>query len=328
VRKDLFITLLCLERKRSERSGNHFALALLDVARLDDVFPLREALCSQLRETDLPGWYLEHSVLGVIFTTLNGAPVDLIRSKLLSKMDNALKSARSKVPVTLLIYPEDITNELYPDIFTVKSNSHFRVMKRVIDVAGSLTALILLAPVFLVITALVKLSSPGPVLFKQKRLGLLGKQFEFLKFRTMYANNDPEIHKKYVEKLILNQQKSSGVYKIQNDPRVTWGGRFLRKSSLDELPQFVNVLKGDMSLVGPRPPLPYEVEKYRSWHLRRVLEVKPGLTGLWQVQGRSRTTFDEMVRMDIQYIRQQSGWLDFKIVLKTPRAVLSGTGAY
>jgi lipopolysaccharide/colanic/teichoic acid biosynthesis glycosyltransferase len=144
----------------------------------------------------------------------------------------------------------------------------------------------------------------------------------------MHADNDPAIHKEYVTKLIEGRQKSEGVYKIRKDPRVTPLGRFLRKSSLDELPQFINVLRGEMSLVGPRPPIPYEMAKYQVWHRRRVLEVKPGLTGLWQVKGRSRTTFDEMVRLDIQYIREQSPWLDTKIVLQTPAAILFGAGAY
>jgi len=235
---------------------------------------------------------------------------------------------QGRIPFTLLIFPEDISQEIYPENFSSKPKASFHAMKRTIDIAGRITALLLLSPVFLVIAALVKLSSPGPVLFRQKRLGLFGAQFDFLKFRTMHAGNDPAIHKDYVEKLIRNQQGPLQVYKLRNDPRVTPIGRFLRKSSLDELPQFLNVLKGEMSLVGPRPPIPYEMEKYQSWHKRRVIEVKPGLTGLWQVQGRSRTTFDEMVRMDIQYIRNQSGWLDFKIVMKTPRAVLSGAGAY
>jgi lipopolysaccharide/colanic/teichoic acid biosynthesis glycosyltransferase len=142
------------------------------------------------------------------------------------------------------------------------------------------------------------------------------------------VNSDPAIHKEYIRNLIGNKVGDSGAYKIKNDPRVTPIGRFLRKSSLDELPQFINVLKGEMSLVGPRPPIPYEFESYALWHRRRILEAKPGITGLWQVDGRSRTTFDEMVRMDLRYIRNQSFWLDVKILLKTPFAVLSGDGAY
>jgi lipopolysaccharide/colanic/teichoic acid biosynthesis glycosyltransferase len=145
----------------------------------------------------------------------------------------------------------------------------------------------------------------------------------------MYVNNDPEIHRKYVQNLIAKKvDEGGGSFKIKNDPRITAVGRFLRKSSLDELPQFLNVLHGEMSLVGPRPPIRYEFENYALWHRRRILEVKPGITGEWQVSGRSRTTFDEMVRMDLRYIRQQSVWLDLKILLKTPFAVISGNGAY
>jgi lipopolysaccharide/colanic/teichoic acid biosynthesis glycosyltransferase len=144
----------------------------------------------------------------------------------------------------------------------------------------------------------------------------------------MSTDSDPRIHQEYVAKLIAGEVSgSAGVYKLVNDPRITPLGRFLRKSSLDELPQFFNVLKSDMSLVGPRPPLPYEFERYRTWHKRRVLELKPGLTGLWQVEGRSRTTFDEMVRMDLRYATQQSFWFDLKILLQTPSAMFSGRGA-
>ena len=320
--EEIFSTLLLLERKRSERSGNPFGLALLDVSDTDATsIPLGE----YLRETDVTGWYRKKSVLGILFTTLNGAPIPAIRAKLSSKIHEMVEG---KIAFRLLIYPHDITGELFPDAPMRATHSSFHFMKRLIDIAGSLTAITLLSPVFLLISLLVKISSPGPVLFKQKRLCFLGRQFEFLKFRTMYADNDPSIHKEYVAKLIEGRQKSSGVYKIQKDPRVTPLGRFLRKSSLDELPQFFNVLMGEMSLVGPRPPIPYEMEKYRVWHKRRVLEVKPGLTGLWQVKGRSRTTFDEMVRLDIRYIQEQSPWLDTKIVLQTPQAILFGTGAY
>jgi len=147
----------------------------------------------------------------------------------------------------------------------------------------------------------------------------------------MYVNNDATIHQEYVARLIAGQTElgaTSGVYKITNDPRVTPLGRFLRKSSLDELPQLLNVFKGEMSLVGPRPPLPYEYERYDVWHRRRILEIRPGLTGLWQVNGRSRTCFDDMVRLDLKYAMQWSLWLDLKIFLLTPKAVLFGDGAY
>ncbi len=189
-----------------------------------------------------------------------------------------------------------------------------------------------LSPVFLAVSGLIKLTSKGPVLFRQTRVGHDGRPFTMLKFRTMQANCDPKIHQQYVAQFI--QAGASGdpgvsrVFKIVDDPRVTRLGHFLRRSSLDELPQFWNVLRGDMSLVGPRPPLPYEVERYKRWHLRRLREAKPGITGLWQVTGRSRTTFDEMVRLDLRYAKNCSVWTDLKILLATPRAVVTGKGAH
>jgi lipopolysaccharide/colanic/teichoic acid biosynthesis glycosyltransferase len=165
-------------------------------------------------------------------------------------------------------------------------------------------------------------------------VGQYGAPFVFLKFRSMSVDNDCGIHRDYVRALISGRAerkspsgKSQGVYKLTRDPRVTRIGALLRRTSLDELPQLYNVLKGEMSLVGPRPAIPYEVEAYELWHRRRVLEAKPGLTGLWQVKGRSRVTFDEMVRLDVRYAVTQSLWLDAKILIGTPRAVILGEGA-
>jgi lipopolysaccharide/colanic/teichoic acid biosynthesis glycosyltransferase len=151
----------------------------------------------------------------------------------------------------------------------------------------------------------------------------------------MYVNNDVGVHRQWFHQFVSGQAetyrtdgKNKGVFKMAIDPRVTKVGRILRRTSLDELPQFINVLKGDMSLVGPRPPIPYEVDGYQTWHRRRILEAKPGITGLWQVNGRSRVTFDEMVRLDLTYARTWSLWLDIKILLQTPGAVLRGDGAF
>jgi len=156
--------------------------------------------------------------------------------------------------------------------------------------------------------------------------------FTILKFRTMHCNAGDALHHQFVSSFIKARGQvpdpgTNGVFKLTNDPRVTPVGRMLRKTSLDELPQLWNVLRGAMSLVGPRPPLPYELEQYKPWHRRRVLEAKPGITGLWQVSGRSRTTFDEMVRFDLRYARTRSLWADLKILLATPAAVISGKGA-
>ena len=162
-------------------------------------------------------------------------------------------------------------------------------------------------------------------------MGQFGNKFTFLKFRSMYFANDPTIHKEYTRRLISGASDSETsqhkVYKLTNDPRVTPIGRFLRRTSLDELPQLFNVLRGEMSLVGPRPPIPYECEWYSIWQTRRLL-TKPGITGLWQVEGRSRVTFDEMVRLDLRYAKSWSLWLDAKIILRTPRAMFFGDGAY
>src|SRR5262249_4680394 len=208
-----------------------------------------------------------------------------------------------------------------------------RLLKRSLDITGSLLALTLLSPLLILISVLIKLTSRGPVLFRQERVGQYGARFTFLKFRSMYFTNDHSIHREYTKSLITGgaRQAAKGwqsVYKLTADPRVTPLGRLLRRTSLDELPQFLNVLRDEMSLVGPRPPIPYEIEYYDIWHKRRLLAVKPGITGLWQVEGRSRVSFDEMVRLDLKYAGSWSFWLDMKILMRTPKAVVSGEGAY
>ena len=182
-------------------------------------------------------------------------------------------------------------------------------------------------PIFLIIALLIKLTSKGPVIYKQIRLGKDGKPFYFYKFRSMYMNSNPEIHRNYVIELIRNGKEYKGAYKIKDDPRVTPVGRFLRKFSLDELPQFYNVLKGDMSVVGPRPPLPYEVEHYEPRQKKR-LSIKPGITGLWQVSGRTLLPFKEMVKLDLEYIKRHSFALDLVIFFKTIPTILNGKGAF
>jgi exopolysaccharide biosynthesis polyprenyl glycosylphosphotransferase len=211
----------------------------------------------------------------------------------------------------------------------------YAAVKRAMDLTFSMLALITIFPILVVIAIAIKLDSPGPVLFRQTRVGKGGNTFNCYKFRTMIHNADPEVHRRYVQSLIRNQAQASdrqskdgaaSVYKLQRDPRITRVGAFLRRTSLDELPQFFNVVRGDMSLVGPRPPLPYEVQEYQDWHLARLTTL-PGITGWWQVRGRSRVSFDDMVRMDIEYINHQSLWLDIKILLLTVPAVLAGHGA-
>jgi lipopolysaccharide/colanic/teichoic acid biosynthesis glycosyltransferase len=300
------------------------------------------AISSNTRETDVLGWYEQDVSLGLLMTEIgqaDTATIETIIQKISLAVQQAVNSeAYHRLTLVFRVFPQEIAKlskgdehvTLYPDISSQHgSKRRGRILKRGMDLLGSFFALVAFSPVFLVIAFLVKLTSKGPVLFCQKRVGQFGKEFTFFKFRTMHVGNDPQIHREYVTKLIAGGDlgKGNGVYKLTNDPRVTSLGRFLRKSSLDELPQFVNVFMNDMSLVGPRPPLPYEYERYQTWHKRRVLELKPGLTGLWQIEGRSRTTFDEMVRMDIRYANIRSLWMDVKIVMQTPGAMLSGRGA-
>ncbi len=203
--------------------------------------------------------------------------------------------------------------------------------KRTLDLIIAVLLLVCLAPVFLICAVLVCADSSGPIIFRQQRIGQGGRPFTMLKFRSMYANVDAALHRQYVAAFIqgaVEADSTSGpvVYKLTRDPRITRVGHLLRRSSLDELPQLWNVLRGEMSLVGPRPAVGYEIEQYQPVHLRR-LSARPGITGLWQVRGRSRTTFEEMVVLDCEYIARQSLVLDLQILVETIPAVLSRKGA-
>jgi len=309
-----------------------------------------EIVIASTRETDLIGWYRQGAILGVIFTEVNAGadrPItEILRNKFQTTLAERMGKSRSaKIAVSFHVFPEiwdknqsgwQADSKLYPELGPTASRQQVPLLiKRMMDVAGGAALLLVLSPLLAAIAAMIKLTSKGPVIFEQERLGRFGARFKCLKFRTMYTDNDPKIHQEYIQQFISGNEESGNsngsqqpVYKIVNDPRVTAVGRFLRKTSLDELPQFWNVLRGEMSLVGPRPPVQYEFEIYDIWHRRRILDVKPGVTGLWQVSGRSRTRFDDMVRLDLRYCRTWSLWLDLKILISTPRAVLGGDGAY
>jgi lipopolysaccharide/colanic/teichoic acid biosynthesis glycosyltransferase len=206
--------------------------------------------------------------------------------------------------------------------------------KRSLDVVAATTLLVLSLPLWVVVALLIKLDSPGPVLYVQQAIGRRGRPFRFYKFRTMHVGADNTQHRRYLRAFVQGGPLPEGeissdriVYKITADPRLTRVGRLLRRTSLDELPQLLNVFKGDMSLVGPRPPLPYEYELYDAWAKQR-LSVRPGITGLYQISRRSRASFGEMVEIDLKYIRRRSLWLDLSIMLWTPAAMVLGRGAY
>lgn len=192
-----------------------------------------------------------------------------------------------------------------------RSNTLYEVIKRIIDVVASFTGLILLSPLILIVSILIKLESKGEVIFKQKRVGLNGKEFYMYKFRSMVINAE-----ELKEQLESQNEMSGPMFKIKDDPRITNVGKFIRKTSIDELPQLINVIKGDMSLVGPRPSLPKEVKKFEQWMMER-LEVKPGLTCIWQISGRNNIGFEEWMKLDIKYVRERSFKLDMKLILKT-----------
>ena len=349
--EETFNRFLALERKRTERSKRPFILMLLSIADDENGLIKRTLSCLAVskRDIDVLGWYKANQVVGIIFTEISNTKHESAVPSIIRRVQTNLSfgltyEEMKTIEISIYFFPErdncdgsPVSLTLYPELQQAGfSHKTSLIVKRCIDVMGSIIALVACAPLFLLISILIRLTSEGPVFFRQNRVGQYGNSFTFLKFRSMYINNNPAIHQKYVKHLIHSPEseptngasKEQQIFKIQNDPRVTPIGRFLRKTSLDELPQFINVLKGEMSLVGPRPPIPYELEDYDIWHRRRILDMKPGITGLWQVEGRSRTSFNDMVRLDIKYMTNWSIWLDLKLLFKTPVAVFTKKGAY
>lgn len=355
--EETFMRAIAIERARTERSKTPFALMLLEAISRDSsdkngtaLDSVMAALLSSSRATDIMGWYKDKTVVGAMYTGLVG---DDKNSALCTILDRVIATLRSQltfeqlnqVRISFHYFPDDWSEDesgrpnnpvLYPDLLNgEKGRRSMLVIKRMVDIGISAALLLGCGPLMLAIALMIKASSKGPVFFRQRRVGQYGQSFTFLKFRTMYVGNDHSVHREYVRSLINNSPEhdkkangANGVYKMTNDKRVTAVGKILRRTSLDELPQFINVLKGEMSLVGPRPPIPYEVAAYQTWHRRRVLEVKPGITGLWQVTGRSCVKFDDMVRLDLRYAMSWTPWLDMKILMRTPLAVIKGSGAY
>jgi lipopolysaccharide/colanic/teichoic acid biosynthesis glycosyltransferase len=346
---ELFKGVLLRERKRTDRSHHPFLLVLVSVENVladPSVWsPVIEALQASKRETDVLGWFSDRAVLGVLLPEIVSADVPVVRgfeARVRSELARRLTAADvSRVSIQLFAHPATTDNgpeglapidPLLLKLDSRKTQAIYEALKRGLDVIGSLALLLALSPLFLVIALLVRFTSRGPIFFRQVRIGQRARPFKMLKFRTMFSGVDHAVHQEFVTRFInsdrqINEPGKNAPFKLANDPRITPLGRLLRKTSLDELPQLVNVLLGEMSLVGPRPPIAYEVEQYQAWHHRRVLDAKPGITGLWQVAGRSSTTFDEMVRLDLRHARTCSIWADVKILLATPAAVIVGKGA-
>jgi lipopolysaccharide/colanic/teichoic acid biosynthesis glycosyltransferase len=341
---DNFQIQLKREKRRVERSSAPLSIALFQLNEpvLNNEYELKsflDCLRTRTRETDIKGW-VNSKTIGVILPDTNEAGLNFYVDSI--KKENGYRF----LPVIKGSYPDSIfqkildESEATPDLvpFELDHASEDRpvqrIFKRGLDIFGSIIGLIFFSPLMALTAMAIKITSPGPVIFKQFRVGCKGSRFPFCKFRSMCVDNDDHVHREYLARLIEGKHEDINngdgdqpFFKIKNDSRITPVGRIIRKLSFDELPQFFNVLKGEMSLVGPRPPIPYEIEKYKPWHLRRILEVKPGITGLWQVEGRSRTSFDDMVRLDLRYARNWSIWLDIKILVKTAKAVLSAKGA-
>ena len=352
-----FLRMIAIERKRTERSKESFLLMLME----EEVYPgskaadrildrILETLLPTSRETDVIGWYKDGKVAGVMFTGLESGDRKVVLDTILNRVSSLLRDKlpfedTDQIKISFHFYPDEwdhtkpgcpINSILYPDLFMRNSKQKaLLLLKRAIDIVGSAAALIACLPLLYAIAIAIKLTSEGPVLFRQRRVGQYGKRFTLLKFRSMQKGNDNSAHKAFVMKLIKSDESldpdaanGESVFKIVNDSRITTVGKCLRKFSLDELPQFYNVLKGEMSLVGPRPPLLYELKAYQPWHRRRILDFKPGITGLWQVSARSSVAFDEMVRLDLQYASSWSPWFDIKILFRTPLVVIKGAGAH
>jgi lipopolysaccharide/colanic/teichoic acid biosynthesis glycosyltransferase len=356
ISEEVFKGVAIRERRRTDRSNQPFVLLLVSANGDASEIPspiwgtVIDALAAAKRQSDILGWFRLRSIIGLISTeiqTFNAPAVRTIEARVRRELAGRLNpEVLSRLSVRLYVQQassdgggahtegESVppADPILTQLCSLDTRPAYRdAVKRTLDIFGSVVLLMALSPMFFFIAIVVRLTSPGPSFFRQVRVGEMAKSFTMLKFRTMRVDADHGLHQEFVTNLInsapIDRAANTGLFKIANDPRVTPVGHLLRRTSLDELPQLWNVLRGDMSLVGPRPPLQYEFRQYRLWHRRRVLEAKPGLTGLWQVTGRSRTTFDQMVRLDLRYARARCLWLDIKILLATPAVVISGKGA-
>jgi lipopolysaccharide/colanic/teichoic acid biosynthesis glycosyltransferase len=345
--RERFRDLIERERSRADRTGICFSLVVFNhKGRKRDtyhtLYHLVGLLTSRARTSDEIGWF-DKTSLGVVLIGAGEAGATEFGRKVIASLPEEVAAPK----VSVYIYPTNGHGEGEPGS-SVKSGSEaaippfptteyaafpedaampsvfFRQLplwKDILDVLFALIALILLSPLFLLIAVYIKIADPGPVFFRQGRIGFRGKKFECWKFRTMKVGNDAAAHEEYLKSLINGGDQAMTKLDAREDPRIIPLGWLLRQTGLDELPQLVNVLRGDMSLVGPRPCLPYEAKEYDQWHSERFDSV-PGLTGLWQVSGKNRTTFKDMMRFDIRYSRRMSFWMEIQILFKTFPAIV------
>ena len=351
--REEFSRILERERERSDRSGQGFSLVVFEYgtqeSHTDRMQILVDCILSRrVRAIDEVGWFNEGSVATMLACTspdgawkfakdvVGGIPagteapvcrVFTYPSSWISRENGNGEGRKDSHDETLRVSDSRARTQQGAGQSHCKSERFEQIMgrpippwKRFLDILGALVGLILFSPLFLLIAIFIKIVSPGPVFYQQERVGYLGKRFAFWKFRTMHVDNDATGHKQYLSHLI-NGDAPMTKLDARRDPRIIPFGKFIRESCLDEFPQLFNVLQGDMSLVGPRPCLPYEAEEYLQWHARRF-DIVPGMTGLWQVSGKNRLTFKEMIRLDIRYARFMSPWLDAKILLLTAPAIL------
>ncbi len=336
-----FLELLQYERVRSDRTGEAFSLLIFEGARaVRDEVELRmitQLIKPNLRSIDHIGWYGTKSI-GVIMPLTDSEEAERIEFRI----KRQLKDRGVNYPTVCHTYPANWFTHKYdggdlnytPWRKDQQSNEvgerlarKVPLWKRTFDVIGSFLIILILSPLLIVTTLFIKIVSPGPAFFVQDRVGHKGRTFKFYKFRSMHCSNNEALHGKHAQSFIKDGNVPMVKLDDAADPRIIKGGGFLRSSCIDELPQLFNVLKGDMSLVGPRPCIPYEAEEYLRWHTHRF-DTVPGMTGLWQVSGKNDLTFKEMVRLDITYSRNLSLWNDFKILLRTVPTVFKLLGKY
>ncbi len=350
--REVFRKIIDRERDRANRTGEVFSMVVVVLPdnreHQDDLKLLTEILIPRVRTIDAVGW-VDSQHVGILLPETNNAGA----CNFAEKICHGILLVQTPPKFEVITYPSDKFTDP-ENISTYKHSEKIehkrkgvplwggwrfaksqrdvdymfcltrRILKRSFDFLGAAVCLLVFSPLFLAISALIKEVSPGPVFYKQQRIGYAGQPFTFLKFRTMNPGADSHDHQEYLAKLIKSETIGNGseapMSKLDNDPQIIPLGNLLRKSCLDELPQLINVLRGEMSLVGPRPPIPYEVKEYLSWHRGRF-DAIPGMTGLWQVSGKNKLSFREMVRLDICYARKRSLWLDVKILFRTPLAV-------